>query len=195
MVRSAIEQEFPGLSNSRWYLKSPKSTKYQCIGWAACESHRKWWPWDWPRHLYPPEVYWPAHLPVGDESIQNFVNAFVDELGYESCGRNEEFEFGYQKIAIYAKIANGADKTKHMARQHLLGRGWLSKLGGNVDILHASLRDLEGDLYGKVEQVLRRSWRTAFSKGLALPSSFRFLLYRLRHPSWIVSNLKRRFLA
>lgn len=150
---------------------------------------------DCPRHLFPPEVYWPPHLPVADLSVENFVNAFVDELGYEPCGKNGDFEWGFQKVAIYAVTKpNGDQETKHMARQHFLGRGWLSKLGPDEDIFHSRLKDVQGNLYGTVEQVLKRPWRTAFSKGLALSSSLRFFIYRFRHPSWIVSNLRRKFL-
>jgi hypothetical protein len=184
-----MEQHFPNLENSRWLLKSPNTIAYRCIAWAACETHRNWWPMDCDRNLFPPEVYWPPHLPVADLSVNNFVNAFVDDLGYEPCGRDDSFELGYQKVAIYAKSMGGVLETKHMARQHFFGRGWLSKLGPDEDILHPTLRSLEGDLYGNVERVLKRDWRTAYSKGLALSSSLRFLRYRLRHPSWILGNV------
>ncbi|MGD0347529.1 MAG: hypothetical protein ABSA85_12275 [Terracidiphilus sp.] len=146
---------------------------------------------DCDRNLFPPEVYWPPHLPVRDKSVDNFVNAFVDDLGYVSCGLDESFEWGYQKVAIYAKTVGGIKETKHMARQHLLGRGWLSKLGPSEDIVHPTLRNLEGDLYGSVERILKRDWRTAYSSGLGWGSSFRFFRYRLKHPSWILSNLKK----
>jgi hypothetical protein len=188
-IREGIENDFPNLRQSKWYLTSPPTFDYRCIAWAACESHRNWWPMDFPRDLYPPEVYWPPHLPVGDDSVPNFVNAFVDEKGYRPCGRNTAFEIGYQKVAIYAKYENGSLATKHMARQHFLGLGWLSKLGPNEDILHRKPRDVEGDLYGNVEQVLKRDWITAVSKGLALRSSWRFLVHRLKHPSWLFANL------
>jgi hypothetical protein len=188
-IRESIQRDFPNLRRSKWYLKSPHTIVYRCIAWAACETHRSWWPMDCPRHLYPPEVYWPSHLPVSDESIANFVNAFVDTKGYSPCGRDTSFEFGYQKVAIYAKSENGSLVTKHMARQHLLGFGWLSKLGTGRDIFHPKVEDLHGNLYGTVEQVLKRSWPIALSKGLAIPSSFRFFLYRVRHPSWVISNL------
>jgi hypothetical protein len=149
---------------------------------------------DCPRNLFPPEVYWPPHLPVADLSVENFTNAFVDDLGYDPCGKDDSFEWGFQKVAIYAVMTNGVRETKHMARQHFFGRGWLSKLGPDEDIVHENLKDLEGTLYGSVEQILKRPWQIAFWKRLALYSSFRFFIYRLRHPSWIFSNLKEKVL-
>jgi hypothetical protein len=145
---------------------------------------------DCPRNLFPPEVYWPPQLPIGDESVENFANAFALQ-GYERCD-NFDFEVGYQKVAIYAIFANGVWNTKHMARQHFLGRGWLSKVGFAEDILHAELSDVEGYLYGTVVQVLRRGWWTAFRRGLGWPASVKFFFYRILHPSWIISNRKFR---
>ena len=51
-------------------------------------------------------------------------------------------------------------------------------------------QNLEGGLYGNVEQILKRDWRTAFS---GWRSSFRFVRYRWRQPSSILSNLKQKF--
>ena len=57
-----------------------------------------------------------------------------------------------------------------MARQHLLGWGWLSKLGVEEDIVHQNLADVEGDVaamagqYGAVAQYMKRSWGTALVK-------------------------------
>jgi hypothetical protein len=189
-VRAAIEAAFPNLTNSNWYIKSPSSPSYQCIAWAACETKRNWWPMDCPRDLFPPEAYWPSHLPVADESVDNFANAFAT-LGYERCDRFD-FEVGYQKVAIYAVFRNGLWNTKHMARQHFLGHGWLSKIGPSEDIVHPQLSDLEGYLYGTVVQVLRRDWWTALIKGVAWRASIIFFFYRLLHPSWIYSNWKRK---
>lgn len=191
-VREELERLFPNLQQSKWYLRSPNTNNYRCISWAACEIHRTWWPLDCPREFFPADAYWPAHLPLGDLSIQNFVNAFVDDLGYEVCA-DDVFEWGYQKVAIYALMVNGALETKHMARQHLMGRGWLSKMGPSEDILHSTLSDLNGSIYGDPHTILRRHWRTAFKKGLAWPAVIEFCLRRSLHPGWVLSNLKERF--
>jgi hypothetical protein len=54
------------------------------------------------------------------------MEAFQKSLGYQACNHSD-FEFGYQKIAIYAD----ALAATHMARQRFLGGGWLSKVGSN----------------------------------------------------------------
>ena len=191
VVRRDIQQDFPKLASSKWYIKSPATNVYQCIAWAACKTDKVWWPLDCPRDQFPPEAYWPEHLPLGDESVENFANAFAT-IGYKRCD-DCRFEFGYQKVAIYAVEVNGVEITKHMARQHFCGRGWLSKLGDGEDIRHLKLKDLNSALYGRSVQILRRSWRDALKHGLASHMALCFLLYRLRHPSWIMSNLKTKF--
>ena len=54
-------------------------------------------------------------------------------------------------VAIYAQ---GPDWT-HFAK-YVNGQ-WLSKIGEDHDITHASLDQLEGDLYGEVVQILSRA--------------------------------------
>ena len=102
-------------------------------------------------------------FPTGDPVPVNcFVEMFEKKFGYMRCD-NPNFEFGYQKVAIYA---NDGGAT-HMARQHFGGRGWLSDLGEGEDIVHEKLEDIQGDMataaqqYGEVAQVLKRSWWTA----------------------------------
>lgn len=161
---------------------SPYDDNYQCIAWAACHTGRRWWPTDDLNH------YWPAGLPLVNVHQAAPVDYFIQgfgTLGYKPC-EDSAFEFGYQKVAIYA---NGIGVT-HMARQHFLGRGWLSKLGKSEDILHGELKDVEGDLspaayeYGRVVQILKRSWLAAarFYLFRGWWAAFKFWLYRLtRH--------------
>ena len=176
-VRRDLESIFPNLANAYWSIKSPSNDAYQCIAWAACDTTRRWWP-------TPPE-YWPPNVPIED-TVECFVKAFAT-LGYEPCD-SAAFEFGYQKVAIYADD----DMTPtHMARQHFFGRGWLSKIGLAEDILHQELRDVEGDpdptifSYGRVVQILKRSWWTAVRFGLfqGCWAALNFWLYRRIHPS------------
>ena len=155
VLRAELESQFPGLVGSGWVPTSDWDPGYKCIAWAASESHRHWWPID-----DPPFCYWPTK--VFDDKVDTFVEAF-GRLGYKKCD-SREFEVGYQKVAIYATVNR---RVKHMARQHFLGKGWLSKLGGLEDILHLQLRDIEGDAspltteYGEVVQILKRNWITA----------------------------------
>jgi hypothetical protein len=167
-ARHDLLRAFPNLrrspnlrGNPKWRLKSPASDSYQCVAWAACRVDRKWWPLAHVEFYWPPGLPLVAPTPIGvplftpvDYLIQGFAT-----LGYEPCD-DRSFEFGYQKVAIYANDEAGAT---HMARQHLWGHGWLSKPGAELeDIIHLELRGVECDGYGEVVQVLKRSWLTAF---------------------------------
>lgn len=180
-AHSLVEAQFPKLKGRKWSIKSPFDDEYKCIAWAACCTTHHWWP--------STAAFWP--LPVSfppDETIVAFIRAF-ETLGYQPCG-NARFEFGFQKVAIYA----GSDgNVRHMARQRFWGRGWLSKAGVMEDIAHPDLESIEGDPipgsfeYGEVRQILKRSWlsilRTPCNcSRLRCPgNAFKFLLYRLSH--------------
>lgn len=185
-IRKEFTRIFPNINTAAWHIKSPFDDAYKCIPWAACRTDIQWWP--------PGEgnVYWPPEA-IKDDSIEAFVSAFAT-IGYKPCGTNADFEFGYQKVAIYASSER---RVLHMARQHFLGRGWLSKCGVLEDILHSNLQCLEGDpspwmvalgkTYGKVEVILRRSWWSAMLNLCLFRCAwhaFRFCLYRVGHPSW-----------
>jgi len=156
-----IQSKIPRLAESvLWKITSPVDDRYNCIAWAACDDQRWWWPALFPR----PDGqidHWPNGVPR-TETLDAFIHAFAG-LGYSPC-ISPRFEFGYQKVAIYAD----ADGTPtHMARQFFF-LGWLSKLGPQEDIWHWHLRDVEGsddptsDEYGSVKQILKRNWWIAF---------------------------------
>jgi hypothetical protein len=180
-------------ANPKWRLASPWSDSYQCVAWAACRTNRKWWPLD---HE---EFYWPHGLPrvspapVGmitytpvDYLIQGFQT-----LGYKPC-TDDSFEFGFQKVAIYAHPAAGAT---HMARQRFWGRGWLSKPGPALeDIVHLELKGVTGNIYGDVAQIMKRSWLIALLNLClfrCLGHAVKFLAYRF---AWRLLELKWKFL-
>src|SRR5271163_3987993 len=118
-----MEAAFPRLAGKKWFAKSPYDDTYQCIAWAAGHTSIRWWPID-----YPPECYWPEGVPF-DDTVECFVQAF-ETLGYKRC-ENSSFELGHQKVAIYASTSG---MVRHMARQHFLGWGWLSKPGKLEDM-------------------------------------------------------------
>lgn len=192
-VRADLVTQFPNLADVKWFIKSPFDDAYQCIAWAAAYTDRDMWPSASPYRWFPN-----PHLPLATIPEEAPVDYFIQGfrlLGYEPCN-DRTFEFGYQKIAIYANDLG----VTHMARQHFAGRGWLSKLGHWEDIVHLSLEDVQGDMsataweYGEVTQVLKRSWWTALIKLCLFRSSWaalRFWLYRLAHPSWILSNRRQ----
>jgi hypothetical protein len=123
---------------------SARDSKYNCIAWAANDTHSKWWPW-----AYPPQGYWPAGIDR-DDTIKAFSEAFAT-LGYKLCD-DASFEPGYEKVAIYV----GKDGlVKHMARQLPTGT-WTSKLGDLEDIEHETLEMVAGEAYGIPKAFLKR---------------------------------------
>jgi hypothetical protein len=182
-VRGDLLPLFPNLSLSDWHVKSPWCDDYQCIAWATSRTDRHMWP-----HI---DYWWFPGAPVAMDAEQTALGYFLEgfkKIGYVACDK-DDFEIGYQKVAIYANSAG----VTHMARQHCLGRGWLSKLGVLEDISHRRLEDLEGDVspmanqYGKVVQILKRDWWTALFHLHFLHCSWgavRWWFYRLVHPSW-----------
>jgi hypothetical protein len=185
---------FPRLRKNRnWRLRSPRSDTYQCIAYAGCRTDNKWWP------VVHPQFVWPSDLPRivpnlwglwPPTPVDYFTQRFA-RLGYEACS-DRSFEFGYQKVAIYAND-NGAT---HMARQRFFGRGWISKPGELEDIIHRDLSDIEGDMavnmmtYGQVSQVLRRSWWRAMTNGCLFRCFWHTAKFALLRVWWCLLKLK-----
>ena len=127
-------------------LTSLESTAYNCIAWAADESHRAWWPDS------QNTAYWPDGVPR-EPTVAAFIAAF-QTLGYEPCADGTA-EPGFEKIAIFT--LNG--KPTHAARQLPSGR-WTSKLGKWVDIEHATAESVatfpKCSIYGRPTQYMRK---------------------------------------
>jgi hypothetical protein len=143
---NALEILFPGLRGTDYRLMSPRDRKYNCIAWAAGDNRRWWWPDP------PPDdegYYWPPGVP-NEETVIAFVAALAT-LGYLSC-EGEAAEAGWERVALYA-TADGV--PMHAARQLADGR-WTSKLGRLEDVEHG-LHDLEGESYGAVVRIMKRS--------------------------------------
>lgn len=137
-----IEARFPGLRAFPFRVTSPATRDYNCVGWAAGDATRWWWP-----DPGNDAAYWPAGVPV-EETLAAFAAAFAT-LGYAPCP-GEEPESGFEKIALFA--AGGV--PTHAARQ-LPGGRWTSKLGRREDIEH-DLHALGGEVYGTVAVILKR---------------------------------------
>jgi hypothetical protein len=138
-----LEEIFPGLAGSGYRVTSPRDNDYNCIAWAAGETHRFWWPGG------TVEEYWPPAAPR-ERTVTAFQQAFAT-LGYQVC-ENGGVEPGFEKIALFA---DGQGRPTHAARQ-LPGGRWTSKLGKMEDIEH-DLHDLAGTVYGSVILVMKRS--------------------------------------
>ncbi|MCY3769465.1 MAG: hypothetical protein OXG56_08895 [Gammaproteobacteria bacterium] len=93
-------------------------------------------------------AYWPKNVP-GQETVCAFIE-LSKSLRYTTC-TDGLVEDGFEKIAIYALNT----KVKHVARQ-LSNGNWVSKVGQNIDIEHETVEILEGPVYGKVVQYLKR---------------------------------------
>jgi hypothetical protein len=140
-ARQVIPRIFTRLQYESFEVKSPRTTDYNCIGWAAGDNQHWWWPGG---------RYWPTGLRA-DDSIPAFVAAFAAQ-GYEPSD-SAALETGFEKIALYV---DERERVTHAARQ-LPDGCWTSKLGPQWDINHT----LEGvcgqpPAYGRVAQILRR---------------------------------------
>jgi hypothetical protein len=174
-ARIEIERTFPGLRIARWQLRSPTDRNYNCHAWAACDSTKRWEP--------SPDWYWP--ISNQEYTVDGFIEGYAT-LGYSLCD-NPNYEVGFQKIAIYTVMYMGIpDFPSHTARQHVFGKGWLSKLGNLEDIMHPTLTDLNtGLVYGKPAKYLKRSWWSAITKSRTFHCgwvTFKFWRHRKAHP-------------
>lgn len=186
-IRAVFLLKFPRIPFNTLAIKSPADDGYQCIAWAEGFTDRQSWP--------AKDYAWPKGLPLADPAEAATIDHFLPRfslLGYKPCGLNDSFELGYQKVALYANDQG----VTHMARQHFLGMGWLSKLGDMEDILHRNLADIEGEMsvaasqYGRVVMVLKRSWWNAIVKLCLFRSAwsaFKLWMYRL-DKDWVIAR-------
>lgn len=138
-----LEEVFPNLAGSGYRVTSPRDADYNCIAWAAGDTHLWWWPG---KDIA--KEYWPPGIPR-ERTRDAFVKAFAS-LGYTIC-EDDTLEAGYEKIALFADVDG---RPTHAARQLASGH-WSSKLGKAEDIEHR-LHDLEGNMYGSVVLVMQR---------------------------------------
>ena len=160
VARAEIENLFPNLRSAQWKLRSPRTDNYNCHAWGGCDHTKRWEPtidWYWPvAYQYSVVNYYEYY------TVDCFIEAFAT-LGYRPCD-NPNYEFGFQKIAIYTQTFMGIPNfPSHTARQRVLGTGWLSKLGGLEDIIHPTLEDLK-DGYGQPLKYMKRSWWAALAR-------------------------------
>jgi hypothetical protein len=141
MRRPHLERFFPNLQPSEYSVESEPTDSYNCIAWAVGVTDRWWWP------VEEEDSYWPLEPEAA--SLEAFTRAFATR-GYEPCP-DDLLEGAFEKVAIYA---GPSGIPTHMARQ-LRSGVWTSKCGGLEDITH-TLEGLEGEVYGRVTQILRR---------------------------------------
>lgn len=142
-----LERWFPKLAAAGYEKTSdetgypPRDGSYNCIAWAAHDSHHFIWPQvdaEWP--------FWSPRI----VTRQAFIRAFRG-LGYRVCYRSHP-EFWFDKVVLY----EDASRPKHMARQ-LRDGTWTSKCGGSEDITHFTLDAIESPgNYGSPEIYMKR---------------------------------------
>ena len=149
MTADRLALLFPSLATSGYEVTSPAAPEYNCIAWAA-EDVSRWWE---PVPIPLPSYYWPPGASL-ELTLASYVQAF-ESIGYR-VGGDDSLEEGFEKVALYVR-AEGF--PTHAARQLDSGE-WTSKLGKSVDIRHRSLAALEGEMYVRVECLMRRPRRT-----------------------------------
>lgn len=145
-IKAILEAKFPNLTQAGYALTSEADPRYNCIAWAA-DDKAFWW-----EPVKSPGFYWPPGASMSS-TLQAYIEAYSLQ-GYQPCS-DPGLEQGFEKIAIFIKNSF----PSHAAKQ-LESGAWSSKLGKFVDIRHNLLSGVEGDEYGKVAQIMKRSTRS-----------------------------------
>lgn len=144
-ISSWVATYCPYLTPDGYKITSPATEDYNCIAWGAEDDERWWDPTD-------PRQYWVEGAPR-ELTLEAFIMAY-GTIGYVPCD-SDEFEPGFQKVAIYTKPSGEPDgEPTHVARQLPNGK-WTSKMGRLEDIEH-ELDGLRGFFFGAVAQILKR---------------------------------------
>ena len=141
-MRRLIAAQFPVLAADGFEIVGEPSGEYNCIAYAAGDTHG-WW-----THIIGEGHYWPEHASL-TPAIASLVEVFAG-MGYEPC-TDAGVEDGYTKVALYQ---NSGEWT-HAARQMPNGH-WRSKLGDGAQVEHYTLQSLVGTMYGVVHCIMRR---------------------------------------
>ncbi|MGC2374069.1 MAG: hypothetical protein WA484_09365 [Solirubrobacteraceae bacterium] len=142
--RATVESWIPRLTDADYRITSPQDPRYNCFAWAVRDDTRVWSP-----AMLGSGVYWPPGIPALP-SMSGVIDAYV-QTGYEVCD-SLAVEESFEKIAIFADLAG---EPRHAARQ-LPSGWWTSKLGDHVDIEHAEVGVVGGELYGEPIVYMRR---------------------------------------
>ena len=86
-----MKSVFPYLAEEGYDETSPATPQYNCIAWAAGQTHVAWWP-DEMR-----VAFWPDGVPRV-VTLKSFTQAF-QSIGYVACA-DGSLETGFEKIAL-----------------------------------------------------------------------------------------------
>jgi hypothetical protein len=142
MSMEEIREDFPLLTDENHARTSDDEFTYNCFAFALGDTSNWWEP---PGQF---GYYWPPGFPADctvDTAVKIIkLHGYTLDLDRHSTPNTEA-------IAIYS---DDNIEWSHFAK-FTSGR-WVSKIGEDHDISHASLDLLEGPFYGKVVRVLSR---------------------------------------
>jgi hypothetical protein len=143
-----LEHIFPFLASSGYSPKSPRSSTYNCIAYAAGDESRKW------AGFRGIGYYWPEGAIEG-YGFDALISAF-EQLGYSVC-HDGAMEPGFEKVALFR---DREGFWTHAAKQSDDGQ-WTSKLGDLEDIVHTTPQAVSGrdPAYGEVTCFMKRKRR------------------------------------
>ena len=124
-MRRAIDAQFPALAAAGYEIIGEPTDEYNCIAYAAGETHR-WW-----SHEETARCYWPE--PAGRTPLIASLVAVFTNLGYEPAA-DDSVETGYIKVALYQNNGQWTHAARQTPNVH-----WRSKLGPGPLIEHYTL--------------------------------------------------------
>ena len=133
--------EFPNLHGEGFEIVDQPSQRYNCIGYAASDATRWWWP--------DGINYWPPWATL-DTKMESLMEALAG-LGYEQCDDSDP-EDGYQKVALYEVQGEFQHAAVQMPNGH-----WRSKMGRGPAIEHRNPESLSSGIYGNPTTYMRRA--------------------------------------
>src|SRR5204863_8404491 len=74
-LAAELESAFPRLEAGSYRIVGTADSNYNCIAWAAGETHRWWW--------VHPRAYWPEGM-SRELTLESFLQIF-GSMGYEAC--------------------------------------------------------------------------------------------------------------
>ncbi len=106
-MSAELERIFPALATDGYVVVSPETTAYNCIAWAAGESHR-WWE---------PGICW--LIQPGDDLAT--LIGLLASLGYAPCD-GDRLEVGCQRGGYADNFGNCTHAARQLIRQDSLKR-------------------------------------------------------------------------
>lgn len=141
-TKPEIQEDFSNLNLDEFIITSRINYCYNCFAWAAGYDTLNMQPSN--------NIMYGWLTGEISETLDNFKKQF-QLLKFEKTD-SDELEEGIEKVAFYVKD----NAVAHASRQ-LENGWWASKLGPSEDIEHKTLNGLEGEEYGQVKMIMKRT--------------------------------------